>query len=105
METVRPALVVVHGDMFHHVGKLVEIGRRIDIGAPAASDAVIDLRSDGANGGEHLVGRSKVVARGLFGIGTLVGKDDAGIARFHHTHTLRGVGNKPGEFPVGLFEF
>ena len=104
MEAVGPSLVVVHGNVFHHAGKLVGIGRRIDVGAPTAADAVIDLRAAGANGGEHFVGRGEIVTLRFLGVGAPVGKNDAGVARLDHAGTLGGIGNEPGELSVVLLE-
>ena len=100
MVAVGPALVVVHGNVFHHAGKLVEILRRIDVCAPTPSDSVIDFRATGANGGDHLVGWKKIVALRFFGISAPVRKDDAGIPRLYHSGALCVVGNEPGELSV-----
>src|SRR5579862_6534399 len=37
---ICPALVVVHGNVLHHVGKLVEVLGRIDVCTPTPSDSV-----------------------------------------------------------------
>ena len=51
VKSVRPSLVIVHGDMFHDVGILVEIRRRIDVVcAPTATDAVVHLAAGFVNG-------------------------------------------------------
>ncbi len=105
MVPVRPTLVVVHGNVFHHAGKLVEILRRIDVGAPTASNSVIDFGAAGANGSDHLVGWSKIVAFRFFGIRFPVGKNNAGIPRFYDSGSLRVVGNEPSELSVAQDEF
>ena len=104
MKAVCPSLVVVHRNVFHDAGKLVEIRRWIDVGAPAAADAVIDFCAAGANGGDHFVGRRKIVACRLFRISAPVGKNDASIPRLHHPGALSAIGNQPGELRIAVDE-
>ena len=105
MEAVRPALVVVHGNVFHDIGKLVEIVRWVDVRTPTASDAVVNLRSASSNRGNHLVAGSKIVAFGFLRICALIRKDDAGIPRLHNPGALRFVGNEPSKFSIAKNEF
>ena len=104
MEPVCPSLVVMHGNVLHHVGILVEIGWRAKVGAITASHAIVDFRAAGSNGGERLIGRTEIVALGLFGVGAHVGEDDARIARLHHPGALRGIGNQVRQFLVCVYE-
>ena len=88
------SLVVMHGNVLHYVSVLVEIGWRIMVGADTASHPIVDFRPVGSNRGEHLVGRTEVVALRLRAVRAHVREDDARIARHHHASALRRIWNQ-----------
>ena len=97
VEAVIPTLVVVHGHVLDDICEFIRVGRRLDGGAEAAADAVINFRADIVDGGHFCVAGSPVVALGFFRVGVPILKNDGGVAGLHQFGSLFVVGHEPRE--------
>ena len=87
MKAIPPSLVVMHGDVLHHIGKLIEICGRLSIAAKAPSHAVINF------------------ALRLFRIGAPIRKNDARIPRHHQLGALLRDRHQPFQQWIVIHEF